>query len=1070
MGVLPRLDGNADEGIGAGFGNIEGPIDHTGFFENVGAGYRAAQAGPGSTRSRQNAHEVEAYDQIIQALTAEGEMGADQISVRPGGIGYRGPKDIPVNAYGVGFIPKARPFRNPYTARPSLSQEDNPLTRLYLGGDTEEKAAIWEAIKRVRQRKPAFLKDLPDENALVARAVANRNKERAEADAVMSRAGKLGTVGGFVGSVAGSIVAGDPENFVGAGIGGVAGKTVGRTIIKRAIEEGGVNAAAGVVSLPGVSADADRLGDEMTAGDMARSVAEQGAIGAVFGAAGAGAKPVIGKARQVGGKVVETVVDRVAATGARDMTVAAAIRAGTVKDRAMLSEYRRLHNPYSVSDTSTPDERAAANVVERDVEVREASPLQPTADPHHEARLDAVAASLGVTLPTTTPVQVPTVRDRSDVPTPRRAASYTEAVHHAEGTGKNPDSSADGHFQFTAGTWLEYAPRVTNTAGMSKARILALRHDRGIAEKAESLFRADNGRYLRVKGQEDSAGNLSLAHFLGKADAVKVLQASPNTPIQQLVDPGSYRSNRTVFSKNDTAGKLVAWAHQRIGATVDAPPARADAVPPADSADAMDYMSVRPYGTESFRPDELETDAALMQYKSGGDEAGVTGKLRDVTAWNPIVSSEILVWEGIDGRKVVVDGHQRTGLAKRLYPEDDSIRVPAVVVREADGISAAQARVLGALRNINLGTGSLVDNARVLRDAPSGAAMLRGAEKRRDIEGLAKLSHEAFGATLNDVIDPEIAAQIGNIAGDAPDTHMALVDLMLRNRISNPREAAVVARQAQADGYGRPEAEQISMFGDTPTESLYVPVARILAAATKRLREDKRTFTTLAERAGKIEEAGNVLDRTANQGRLGSAAEAIGILDATAYRSGPVRDALIAAARAELSGAQRGAAVGQFLDTLGTIDLRAAVEGVGRDGRPGEPSGETGSGDAVSAEDGELPLSLEPSLFEQAVDSAERGAAFSDPVGQGARDQVALLDHDLKVEAGVPDEVALRAASPLRPGDVDAEGTMGLSLFDAADQPTFRIDQEGDARPIADIMAEAEADETAAAAARECLK
>jgi hypothetical protein len=1069
MGVLPQTGNNPDEGVGSGFGAIAEPIDRTGFFENVSAGYRAAQAGPGTTRSRQNAHEAELYNQVIAALSAEGELGADRLAVRPGGIGYRGPKDIPVNAYGVGFVDQRRPFRNPYTAKPSLSQSDNPLARLYLGGDLEEKDAIWAAVQRVRQRKPEFLKDLADEKSLAARAIASRTKELQSAEAVLSRAGTAGTIGGFVGGVAGSIVAGDPENAVGVGIGGAASRTVSRTIIKRATQEGAINVGAGVVALPGIAADADRLDIEITAGDMVRSVVEQGAVGVVLGATAAGARPAAGKIKEVSGKLVEGAVDRLADTSpaARDAIVAASIRAGTVRDRELLSEYRRLHSPYSVSDTSTPDERAAINIVEREIEVREASPLAPDADPDHENRLETIAASLGVDLPpppvpTPAPVQVPTVRDRSDAPVPRRQASYVEAVHQAEGTGKNPKSSAFGHFQFTKGTWLEYAPRVADTTGMSERQILNLRKDRRIAEKAEQMFRADNGRYLVQRGVEDSPGNLSLAHFLGKVDAAKVARAEADTPIRSLVDPDSYAANPEVFGKNDTAGKMVSWAHRRIGATVDTPPARPDAVPETDYSDEMDYAAVRPYATATFRPDEIETDAGLMQYKSGGDETGVTDKLRDVTAWNPMLSSEILVWEGLDGRKVVVDGHQRAGLAKRL--DDPTIQLPAIVIREADGITPDQARVLGALRNINLGTGSLLDNARVLRDAPNGSAMLKGAEKRREIEGLSRLSHEAFGAALNDIIDPEIASHIGRVAGDAPDTHMALVDLLLKNRIRDPREAANIIRQAHADGYGRPEAEQMSMFGDMPTESLYVPIARILSAASKRLREDKRTFSTLASRAGKIEEAGNVLDRAANQGRVGSAAEAIGIVEATAHRSGPVRDALIAAARAELSGARRGDAVNQFLAELEGIDLRAAAAGVGRDGRPGEPSGEAGSGDAVPEAIDELPDRLEPSLFDQAVDSAQRGEAFSDPVGEGAKGQIALLEHDLQM-----DEAALRTASPLRPGDIDPEGTMGLSLFDAADQPTFRLSEEGDARSLADLIADNEADEIAAANARACL-
>jgi hypothetical protein len=1001
MGVIPQTENT--EGVGAGFGAIQEPIDRTGFFQNIGAGYRAAQAGPGTTRSRQNAYEVDLYNQVIDALTAEGEMGDDYLEVRPGGIGYTGPKDIPVNAYGVGRVPIKRKFRNPYTAQPSLSQNDNPLARLYLGGDTVEKQAIWAAVQRVRRRKPDFLKDLPDETALATRAVTARNRERASAEEVMARANTAGTVGGFIGGVTGSILAGDPENFVGFGISSAPAKTVARTIIKRGVTEGAVNAGVGVVALPGQVADADRLGDEMTAGDMVRSVAEQGAVGLVLGTAAASAGPLAGKAKKVGGKLVEGTVDLATKLpGTRDLVMARALATGTVKERDMLAEYRRLHNPYSISDTSTPDERAAMNVLEREVEVREASPLHPDADPEHENRLGAVADALGVKLapaplPSTAPVQQPTIRDRSDGPSPRRVASFAEAVHQAEGTGKNPDSSATGHFQFIDSTWLDYAPRVTDTKGMSRSKILGLRQNRSIAEAAERLFRADNARYLRARGVEDSPGNLSLAHFLGATDAAKTLRAAPDTPIERIIDPKSYRANKKVL-EGKSASEVVAWAHKRIGASIDAQPARADAVPDYD-IDEIDYASVRPYERRIVRPDEIETDAALMQYKSGGDEAGVTDKLKDVTSWNPTLSSEIMLWEGADGRLIVVDGHQRTGLAKRLYAEDPTIELPAIVFREADGITAAQARVLGAMRNINLGTGSLLDNARVLRDAPQGAAMLRGAENRREIEGLAGLSYEAFGAAINDVIDPRIAAEIGRHAGHAPETHMALVDLLVKSRVSNPREAATIVRQAQADGFGTPQEEQLGMFGDTPAQSLYVPIARILDAASKRLRDERRTFKTLSEKAGRIEDAGNVLDRTANQGKVISSDEALAILNATAHSSGPVRDALIAAARTELSGSRRADAVKQFLDALSGIDLRAAARGLERDGPSGEPFGGAGSEAAAEASDADVPDGSQPSLLDRALDTAARAEVFSDPVGPGAKEQTDLLTHDLRMDA-----------------------------------------------------------------------
>jgi hypothetical protein len=51
------------------------------------------------------------------------------------------------------------------------------------------------------------------------------------------------------------------------------------------------------------------------------------------------------------------------------------------------------------------------------------------------------------------------------------------------------------------------------------------------------------------------------------------------------------------------------------------------------------------------------------------------------------------------------------------------------------------------------------------------------------------------------------------------------------------------------------------LLGNEPQQSLYVPIARIMAAAAKKLREEKRTFKVLAKSIAKIEAAGNVLDR-----------------------------------------------------------------------------------------------------------------------------------------------------------------------------------------------------------------
>lgn len=596
--------------------------------------------------------------------------------------------------------------------------------------------------------------------------------------------------------------------------------------------------------------------------------------------------------------------------------------------------------------------------------------------------------------------------------------------------------SAVGGGQFLKKTWLSILPRLMNTDGLNEAQLLALRSDKSLTDDAIKLYAQDNARVLRSAGMEDSPGNIYLAHFLGPGGAKRVLRASAEAKVEGLLPAEVIAANRSVL-QGKSADQVIAWAHKRVGSTIDRPPARPDAVPTVPPLD-----SDLPVSYATFKPDQVETDAPLMQYKSGGDAAGVTDALKGVDSWNPVMSQQILVWEGKDGRRVVVDGHQRTGLAKRLFENDPSIDLPAAVVREADGVTAAKARTLGALRNIANGTGTLIDNARVLRDAPEAARMVSpSGSDAQAIVGLSRLSYEAFGAAINRVIDPELAAQIG-LHGPDPATHGSMVALLHKSKVTKPSEAAIMVRQAHADGVGTAVEDQMAMFPDTPAQSLYLPIARILEASAKRLRDEKRTFKVLSTKASRIEGAGNVLDRTANQGRIVSSDEALGILNATAHSSGPVRDALIAAARAELSGTRRADAVGGFLDALAGIDLRTAAQGVERHGGAGTAFIGPGHDFAAAEAHANVPDGSGPSLFDDAISAKARVESFSDPVGSAAKEQADLLAHDIGQD---------------------------VHLFGTEASTGFQMDEHGVATEAAVIMKEATADEAAAAAARACL-
>lgn len=69
-------------------------------------------------------------------------------------------------------------------------------------------------------------------------------------------------------------------------------------------------------------------------------------------------------------------------------------------------------------------------------------------------------------------------------------------------------------------------------------------------------------------------------------------------------------------------------------------------------------------------------------------------------------------------------------------------------------------------------------------------------------------------------------------------------------------------------------------------------------------------------------------------------------------------------------------------------------------------------------------------------------------------------------------EAQMRADAPLRGENATGaaqDGTMGLGLFDAADQPSFRLDVEGDARTLKDILDELDAEATELKNIRDCL-
>lgn len=409
----------------------------------------------------------------------------------------------------------------------------------------------------------------------------------------------------------------------------------------------------------------------------------------------------------------------------------------------------------------------------------------------------------------------------------------------------------------------------------------------------------------------------------------------------------------------------------------DAPDVGTEDAPAAEGAPEAepDVSNIRTQTLTSEEVGQVDTDAKTFQYKDNGDADGVTDRLQGITDWDERSAMGGIVYEYADGRRVVADGHQRLGLAKRLQGQGKQTPWNVEVIREADGYTPQDVRRIAALKNVREGSGTAIDAAKVLREAPGEIDSLNLPPKSalvRDAKGLAKLSDDAFGMVVNEVVSPEWGAAVGENVSD-PAMHADVVGLLKKLNPKNNAQAAMIARQA---GQEVATETQASLFGDEQvSQSLYLERAKVLDNALKRLKQDRATFKVLTDRAGTISDAGNVLNAEANAQRVEADSTAAAYLNAEANRKGPISDALSAAARDFKANPREGHRI--------VTDFLAAVRDATGD-QPEAGGSDRGAADRPAAESQDQQV---------AQDQAPGGDLFGDQPGQPNRDQ-ARKDRD----------------------------------------------------------------------------
>jgi hypothetical protein len=887
---------------------------------------------------------------------------------------------------------------------------------------------IWAEVDRARRDGKSFAGIAASKEEYDGSIFAGLKQNRARNKDIAAR--EDGWTAGVVGGMAGALS--DPVNAGGMFIGGPA-TGLGRQIIIGGLTNMGLE----IATLPGANKELALLGDSETTGQQVSNVLLAGALGVAFPAAiKVGGKSIdlgLKGAKIVGGRIVDAAGNIIP----MEQRIAKALGKSNI-DQVSDRDIAEIFAQAIPSEYRTPAQADALTMLERQGQIKAANPFRDTyadIDAHLKRADEALSrVSTGI------------VRGRAPAAaapiTPGNFSSIKAAIRGPESGGNDMatnalGSSASGRYQFVEGTFKGLYNRVYG-GGADAAWASNRRFDVGVQEKLMDRLLADNSAVLQRQGVPVNDGNLYVMHVLGSGDGPGLLRADPNADVAAVLRANNprlgaaiVRQNPSYFGGGKTVGQALSIIRGKVGGGGDdfatagglsglpdaeeipfVRPAALDAVRPVVTA------AGKPVSLQAFKPADIEVDAALMQFKSGGDAQGVTERLRGVQQWDPIAAGAVTVWESVDGRRLIADGHQRLGLAKRMLADNPGadINLNAFVLREADGITARDARIITALKNIGEGSGTLTDAAKVFREGGDMAA--EALAKRlpprsvlvRDGKSLASLSDEAFGAVVNEVVPDSWGAVIGALAPD-PETHMAMIELLAKLNPPNRKQAEGIVRQALAAGFARETQEEL--FGSREfSVALFAQKARIVERTLSELRKLKGVFSVAARNADTLEGAGNRIDKAASAAEAADNADALAIVEKMAYVTGDVSEIFNVAAKRLADGEAPARVIADTVAEIRKLELadiissdRAAGgsgDGAFGSGRGGlfDNENEQAFGDPFGPDDvNRDPGGLTPE--ERAtLEYEEPGLGlFDDPVGEGQVVQTDGMRHDIKAQA-----------------------------------------------------------------------
>jgi hypothetical protein len=338
----------------------------------------------------------------------------------------------------------------------------------------------------------------------------------------------------------------------------------------------------------------------------------------------------------------------------------------------------------------------------------------------------------------------------------------------------------------------------------------------------------------------------------------------------------------------------------------------------------------KPVTRANIDPAKLEFEPERFQYKGGGDGRGVTDRLAGVERWDNMAAQAVVAFEFADGRMVVADGHQRTGLAQRLMAEgrEKDLRIDAFVLRERDGWTADEAFAVATRRNLQQGTGDVTDTAVALQRLPGilDKSVARGSAHMRTAQGLARLDPDLLGMVRAGALSQEAGKVIGYKLPD-PAQQRAAVDAIQRLGLKGEDTISGFIDEMKAAGV-RSDVT-FDLFGDQEiARSLAVEMAELKAKVGDLLKQNAKAFKRVNEAADVLEARENVILREVNASVARASGEARAFVQTLSIDPGPMRDIIMDGARRMAAGEKIAKVARDVANKIADVAEREGIEGL----------------------------------------------------------------------------------------------------------------------------------------------